>query len=123
MFLWWYIVIYSGRNAIRWRRLCGDWRDCFFSDRELQSSHGGDGDGKTIGINNLADLTNQPLLLQYKTEKDGVVETRVEQKITIQSDGDPIDHDKALAEAIQEAAAMNPEMTVEKIEVQQQTTQ
>jgi 4.1 protein C-terminal domain (CTD) len=29
------------------------------------------------------------------------VETRVEQKITIQSDGDPIDHDRALAEAIQ----------------------
>lgn len=25
----------------------------------------------------------------------------MEQKITIQSDGDPIDHDKALAEAIQ----------------------
>lgn len=40
-------------------------------------------------------------ILQYKTEKDGVIETRVEQKITIQSDGDPIDHDKALAEAIQ----------------------
>lgn len=38
---------------------------------------------------------------QYKTERDGIVETRVEQKITIQSDGDPIDHDKALAEAIQ----------------------
>lgn len=30
-----------------------------------------------------------------------MVETRVEQKITIQSDGDPIDHDRALAEAIQ----------------------
>lgn len=29
------------------------------------------------------------------------METRVEQKITIQSDGDPIDHDRALAEAIQ----------------------
>ena len=51
-----------------------------------------------------------------------MVETRVEQKITIQSDGDPIDHDKALAEAIQEAAAMNPEMTVEKIEIEQQGT-
>lgn len=83
-------------------------------------------------------------LLQYKTERDGIVETRVEQKITIQSDGDPIDHDKALAEAIQvccsnnsevsvtilmkffkfalqEATAMNPDMTVEKIEIQQQT--
>jgi hypothetical protein len=62
-------------------------------------------------------------VLQYKTEKDGVVETRVEQKITIQSDGDPIDHDRALAEAIQEATAMNPDMTVEKIEIQQQTAQ
>lgn len=40
-------------------------------------------------------------MAQYKTERDGIVETRVEQKITIQSDGDPIDHDKALAEAIQ----------------------
>ena len=57
---------------------------------------------------------------QYKTEKNGVVETRMEQKITIQSDGDPVDHDKALAEAIQEATAMNPDMTVEKIEIQQQ---
>lgn len=40
-------------------------------------------------------------MFQYKTERNGVVETRVEQKITIQSDGDPIDHDRALAEAIQ----------------------
>ena len=59
---------------------------------------------------------------QYKTEKDGVLETRVEQKITIQSDGDPIDHDAALREAIQEATDMNPDMTVEKIEIQQQST-
>ncbi|CAH0390949.1 unnamed protein product [Bemisia tabaci] len=59
----------------------------------------------------------------YKVEKDGVVETRVEQKITIQSDGDPIDHDKALTEAIQEATAMNPDMTVEKIEIHQQQQQ
>ncbi|XP_042868029.1 band 4.1-like protein 3 isoform X10 [Penaeus japonicus] len=61
--------------------------------------------------------------ITYKTEKDGVVETRVEQKITIQSDGDPIDHDRALAEAIQEATRMNPDMTVEKIEIQQQSTE
>jgi hypothetical protein len=60
--------------------------------------------------------------LQYKMEKDGVVETRVEQKITIQSDGDPIDHDRALADAIQEATMMNPDMTVEKIEIQQQSS-
>uniref|UniRef100_A0A646QF67 Moesin/ezrin/radixin homolog 1 n=1 Tax=Hemiscolopendra marginata TaxID=943146 RepID=A0A646QF67_9MYRI len=57
----------------------------------------------------------------YKTEKDGLVETRVEKKITIHSDGDNIDHDKALADAIQEATMMNPDMTVEKIEIQQQS--
>lgn len=57
---------------------------------------------------------------QYKTEKDGVIETRVEKKITIHSDGDPIDHDQALAEAIHEATLMNPNLTVEKIEIQQQ---
>jgi hypothetical protein len=32
--------------------------------------------------------------LQYKTERDGVVETRVERKITVTSDGDDdLDHD------------------------------
>ena len=32
--------------------------------------------------------------LQYKTEKDGVVETRIERKIIISSEGDDIDHDE-----------------------------
>lgn len=36
----------------------------------------------------------------------------MEQKITIQSDGDPIDHDKALAEAIQ---VISPEIFKKKI--------
>ncbi|CAB4060803.1 Suppressor of cytokine signaling 4,Band 4.1-like protein 4B,Protein 4.1,Band 4.1-like protein 2,Tyrosine-protein phosphatase non-receptor type 4,Band 4.1-like protein 5,Protein 4.1 homolog,Band 4.1-like protein 3,FERM, ARHGEF and pleckstrin domain-containing protein 1,Suppressor of cytokine signaling 5,Erythroid protein 4.1,Band 4.1-like protein 1,Cytoskeletal protein 4.1,FERM, ARHGEF and pleckstrin domain-containing protein 2 [Lepeophtheirus salmonis] len=49
----------------------------------------------------------------------GFRKTRVEQKVTIQSDGDPIDHDEALAQAIQEATEMNPDMTVEKIEIHQ----
>ncbi len=41
-------------------------------------------------------------------------------QVVIQSDGgDPIDHDEALAQAIQEATAMNPDMTVEKIEIHQ----
>jgi len=47
--------------------------------------------------------------------------THIEQKVTIQSDGDPIDHDEALAQAIQEATAMNPDFTVEKIEINQTT--
>ena len=57
----------------------------------------------------------------YCTDNDGEQETRVEQKVTIQSDGEPIDHDEALAQAIQEATAMNPDMTVEKIEIHQTT--
>ena len=57
-----------------------------------------------------------------KTE--GETETLInEQIVTIQSqDGEAIDHDEALAQAIQEATAMNPDMTVEKIEIQQSTT-
>ena len=57
----------------------------------------------------------------YSCEHDGETETKVEQKVTIQSDGEPIDHDEALAQAIQEATAMNPDMTVEKIEIHQTT--
>jgi len=57
----------------------------------------------------------------YSHEHDGETDTRVEQKVTIQSDGEPIDHDEALAQAIQEATAMNPDMTVEKIEIHQTT--
>lgn len=60
------------------------------------------------------------MLSKYKMEKDGMVETRVEHKITIKSDGDPVDHDRALAEAIQEATMMDPKMTVQKIEITQQ---
>ncbi|KAJ8673708.1 hypothetical protein QAD02_004970 [Eretmocerus hayati] len=77
--------------------------------------------GEIVSSQTISSKTRTVETITYKTERDGVVETRVEQKITIQSDGDPIDHDKALAEAIQQATAMNPDMTVEKIEIQQQT--
>ncbi|KAF6197634.1 hypothetical protein GE061_008600, partial [Apolygus lucorum] len=66
--------------------------------------------GEVVSSQTITSKTRTVETVTYKTEKDGVVETRVEQKITIQSDGDPIDHDKALAEAIQEATAMNPDM-------------
>nr|XP_027198882.1 protein 4.1 homolog isoform X2 [Dermatophagoides pteronyssinus] len=75
-----------------------------------------------ISSQTISSKTRTVETITYKMEKDGVVETRVEQKITIQSDGDPIDHDRALADAIQEATMMNPDMTVEKIEIQQQST-
>ncbi|XP_068624989.1 protein 4.1 homolog isoform X2 [Battus philenor] len=80
-------------------------------------------DGEVVSSQTISSKTRTVETITYKTERNGVVETRVEQKITIQSDGDPIDHDRALAEAIQEATAMNPDMTVEKIEIQQQSTQ
>jgi erythrocyte membrane protein band 4.1 len=53
----------------------------------------------------------------YKTEKDGVVETRIERKMVITSEGDDIDHDKALADAIRSVTDMNPDLSVEKIEI------
>lgn len=70
-----------------------------------------------MSVNDLP-LTIAPF--QYKTEKDGLIETRVEHKVVIESDGDPVDHDRALAEAIQEATMMDPKMTVQKIELTQQ---
>ncbi|XP_049879741.1 protein 4.1 homolog isoform X2 [Pectinophora gossypiella] len=83
----------------------------------------GAAEGEVVSSQTISSKTRTVETITYKTERNGVVETRVEQKITIQSDGDPIDHDRALAEAIQEATAMNPDMTVEKIEIQQQSTQ
>ncbi|KJH43323.1 4.1 protein [Dictyocaulus viviparus] len=57
----------------------------------------------------------------YKTEHDGIIETHVEHRVTIHSD-EPIDHDAELSHAIMEATQMNPDMTVEKIEVRQEST-
>ena len=37
-----------------------------------------------------------PSHLQYKTEKDGTIETRVEKRVVISSDADDIDHDKVI---------------------------
>ncbi|KAI1726924.1 FERM central domain-containing protein [Ditylenchus destructor] len=53
--------------------------------------------------------------LTYKKERDGVIETHVEHRITIHG-GDDIDHDAELSRAILEATNMNPEMTVEKVD-------
>ena len=69
-------------------------------------------EGEIISQQTISSKTRTVETVTYKMERDGVVETRVEQKITIQSDGDPIDHDKALAEAIQEATMMNPDLKV-----------
>ncbi|KAL3998890.1 FERM N-terminal domain family protein [Acanthocheilonema viteae] len=58
--------------------------------------------------------------ITYKTEKNGTMETHVEHRVTIHS-CDDIDHDAELSQAILEATNMNPDMTVEKIEVKHET--
>lgn len=80
--------------------------------------------GEVISSQTITSKTRTVETTTYACEKDGDRETRVEQKVTLQSDGgeEPIDHDEALAQAIQEATAMNPDMTVEKIEIHQTTT-
>ncbi|KAK3089194.1 hypothetical protein FSP39_001656 [Pinctada imbricata] len=56
----------------------------------------------------------------YKTERDGKFETRVEKKVVISEDGDDIDHDELLAEAIRSVTEMNPDISVERIECMRQ---
>ncbi|XP_022240898.1 protein 4.1 homolog isoform X2 [Limulus polyphemus] len=87
----------------------------------ISTPYGG-GEGEIVSSSTVSSKTRTVETITYKMEHNGAVETRVEQKITIHSDGDPIDHDRALAEAIQEATSMNPDMTVEKIEIQQQSS-
>jgi len=85
---------------------------------------GGDDDvlqGEVVSSQIITSRSRTVETTTYCTDNDGEQETRVEQKVTIQSDGEPIDHDEALAQAIQEATAMNPDMTVEKIEIHQTT--
>jgi len=58
----------------------------------------------------------------YKTERDGVEEAHVVQKVTITGDGgdDDFDFDAALADAIRSVTEFNPDMSVERIECVQQ---
>ena len=60
--------------------------------------------------------------LQYKTEKDGMIETHTEHRITIHSTADDVDHDAELSAAIMHATQMDPSMKVEKIEVKHETS-
>lgn len=58
------------------------------------------------------------VITEYKTEKDGVIETRIEKKVLVPGESGDIDHDKALADAIRRVTDMNPDLSVEKIEIQ-----
>jgi len=76
-------------------------------------------EGTIVSSQTITSKTRTVETTTYAVEQGEEQETHIEQKVTIQSDGDPIDHDEALAQAIQEATAMNPDFTVEKIEINQ----
>jgi len=79
-------------------------------------------EGTIVSSQTITSKTRTVETTTYSVEQEGATETHIEQKVTIQSDGEPVDHDEALAQAIQEATAMNPDFTVEKIEIQQTST-
>jgi len=56
----------------------------------------------------------------HKVERQGVIETRI-QRTTVVAGDDDFDHDKALADAIRAVTDMNPDLAVEKIEIQTKT--
>uniref|UniRef100_A0A2C9JYE1 FERM domain-containing protein n=2 Tax=Biomphalaria glabrata TaxID=6526 RepID=A0A2C9JYE1_BIOGL len=57
----------------------------------------------------------------YRTERDGVEETRYEHKVVLSNDEeDDYDFDAALVEAIRSVTEFNPDMSVERIECVQQ---
>lgn len=58
-------------------------------------------------------------ITEFTLERDdGIVEKRIEKRTMIAEDEDELDHDKALREAIQAVTDMNPDLSVEKIEIQ-----
>ena len=69
-------------------------------------AEGGDEDvdlleGEVVSSQTITSRSRTVETTTYSCERNGELETRVEQKVTIQSDGEPIDHDEALAQAIQ----------------------
>jgi hypothetical protein len=61
------------------------------------------------------------VITEIKTEKDGVIETRIEKRVVLTGTTTDFDHDKALADAIRRVTDMNPDLAVEKIEIQSTT--
>merc|ERR1719220_1750235 len=90
-------------------------------DAQLELQQSAEPHGQIVSSQTITSKTRTVETTTYAVEQEGNTETHIEQKVTIQSDGDPIDHDEALAQAIQEATAMNPDFTVEKIEINQTT--
>lgn len=89
------------------------------STAQPQSGDDNNDEGTMVSSQTITSKTRTVETTTYSVQQGDESETHIEQKVTIQSDGDPIDHDEALAQAIQEATAMNPDFTVEKIEINQ----
>lgn len=60
---------------------------------------------------------NGTIITEYRTEKDGVVETHIEKRTREMQDYEDIDYDEALARAIRAVTDMNDDLAVEKIEI------
>jgi len=58
------------------------------------------------------------IITEHTTEKDGIVEKRIEKRTQIASDDGDIDYDKALRDAIKSVTDMSDDLTVEKIEIE-----
>ncbi|VDK88013.1 unnamed protein product [Litomosoides sigmodontis] len=87
---------------------------------EINGNNYSDVPGELVSSHTVTQGNRTIETITYKTEKDGTVETRVEHRVTIHS-CDDIDHDAELSQAILEATNMNPDMTVEKIEVKHES--
>jgi hypothetical protein len=58
------------------------------------------------------------IITEYRTEKNGVIETRVEKRTRVASvPEESVDYDKELADAIFAVTKMNPDLAVQKIEI------
>uniref|UniRef100_A0A8B9YMU0 Protein 4.1 n=1 Tax=Bos mutus grunniens TaxID=30521 RepID=A0A8B9YMU0_BOSMU len=77
-----------------------------------------DGDGRR-DLRSPAKVPHMPLI-EGKTVKGGISETRIEKRIVITGDAD-IDHDQALAQAIREAREQHPDMSVTRVVVHKET--
>lgn len=58
------------------------------------------------------------IVTEVRTEKNGVVETRIEKRMQINEEDEGVDYEQALREAIKSVTDMSDDLTVEKIEIQ-----
>ncbi|XP_013403557.1 band 4.1-like protein 2 isoform X15 [Lingula anatina] len=96
--------------------------------RTVTYSSSGDGGrdllpGELVSSQSHASRSQTVETTTYKTESDGVVETTIQRKITITSEGEELDHDKMLAEAIANVTSeyLPQDRTVQKIEIKTDT--